>query len=388
MPRANIRSTSRRASVSPVMENDFNIDHFSHARRDRSRPYPTLGNVMDCSATADPNEGFTDLGFRDFIQASRRVSRRKLVRIKTNPYVEELLTRGVEFVTETNETYNSILEASVIHTSNVGTMLMDELAYVQAQVDSRKEDIAALEEWKGTAQDIMQGQEDVIVRQGADIDMLKGEFVTLKDLIRGLITKTGELEDDKVLLTRRVSELTGEVRDLQRRCNEPEVRVEEEELEVPERAESPPARLLVQYKNRLIPIDDEVVEIREEEFYRNVGVVRRDTPHPVRRLTPLITVTDTTQPRGRWPVQDFDPYAEFVPDSEPNSDTEDLPNYDDLSDVDPNEIREQNWANEELVRGNGGPGRGDLRMKVFWGILTSSTFHVLDFESLSIGHTA
>ncbi|KAF9785928.1 hypothetical protein BJ322DRAFT_1020100 [Thelephora terrestris] len=324
MPRANIHSTSRHASISPVMENDFNIDRFSHACRDRSRPYPTLGNVMDRSATADPNEGFTDLGFRDFIQASRRVSRRKLARIETNPYAEELLTRGVELVTEVNETYNSILEASVIHTSNIGTMLMDELAYVQARVNSRKEDIAVLEEWKGTAQDIMQGQEDVIIRQGADINMLKGEFVTLKDLIRGLVTKTRELEDDKVRLTRRISELTGEVRDLQRRCNELEVQVEEEELEVPERAESLPARLLVQYENRLVqyenrlvPIDDEVVEIREEEFYRNVGV-------------------------------DFDLYAEFVPDSEPNSDTEDLPNYDDLSDVDPNEIREQNWANKEL----------------------------------------
>jgi hypothetical protein len=144
--------------------------------------------------------------------------------------------------------------------------------------------------------------------------------------------------------------LTGEVRDLQRKCNEPEVRVEEEEeLPIPERAESPPARLVVQYENRLVPIDDEVVEIQEEEFYRNVGVVRRDTPVPRRRMNPLITITDTTLPRNRWPALEFDPYAEFVPDSEPNSDTE-LPDYADLSDVDPNEIREQNWANEELVR--------------------------------------
>ncbi|KAF9780494.1 hypothetical protein BJ322DRAFT_1112490 [Thelephora terrestris] len=154
-----------RVAESPVMENNFNIDRFSHARRDRSRPYPTLGNVMDHSATADPEEGFTDLGFRDFIQASQRVSRRKLARIETNPYAEELLTHGVEFITEMNETYNSILEASVIHTSNVGTMLMDELAYVQAQVDSRKEDIAKFEEWKGTAQDILHGQEDAGSRE-------------------------------------------------------------------------------------------------------------------------------------------------------------------------------------------------------------------------------
>jgi hypothetical protein len=53
--------------------------------------------------------------------------------------------------------------------------------------------------------------------------------------------------------------------------------------------------------------------------------------------------------RRQWPALEYDPYAEFVPDSEPNSDSE-LPDYEDLSDVDPNEIREQNWANEELVR--------------------------------------
>jgi hypothetical protein len=145
--------------------------------------------------------------------------------------------------------------------------------------------------------------------------------------------------------------LTGEARDLQRRCNEPEVRVEEEELEVPHRAgspivpnraESPPARLLVRHENRLVPIDDEVIEIGSDEFYQNVGVVRRDTPRPEFVSTPWGS-------RRQWPALEYDPYAEFVPDSELNSDTE-LPDYDDLSDVDPNEIREQNWLNEELVR--------------------------------------
>ncbi|KAF9789387.1 hypothetical protein BJ322DRAFT_1105243 [Thelephora terrestris] len=350
MPRAQTRVPTRRStSYSPVQENNYNIDRFSHARRDPSRPYPTLGAIMDRTATADPNEGFSDLGFRDFLQAARRVSRHKLARIETNPYASELLNRGVEFMTESNETFNSVLEASVLHTGNVGSMLMDEVAHVNERVDVRREEIEALENWKEDMQGVIHGQEDSVVRQGADIDLLKGEVTTLKDLVRALVTKTGELEDDKVRLTRRISELTGEVRDLQRRCNKPEVRVEEEELEVPERAESPPARLVVQYENRLVPIDDEVVEIQEEEFYRNVGVVRRDTPVPRRRMTPLITVTDTTLPRNWWPALEFDPYAEFVPDSEPNSDTE-LPDYEDLSDVDPNEIREQNWANEELVR--------------------------------------
>jgi hypothetical protein len=63
MPRAQTCVRTRRSSsYSPVQENNFNIDRFSHARRDPSRPYPTLGAVMDCTATADPKEGFSDLG--------------------------------------------------------------------------------------------------------------------------------------------------------------------------------------------------------------------------------------------------------------------------------------------------------------------------------------
>ncbi|KAF9779300.1 hypothetical protein BJ322DRAFT_1113643 [Thelephora terrestris] len=351
MPRASTRVPTRRSSsYSPVQENNFNIDRFSHARRDASRPYPTLGSVMDRTATADPNEGFTDLGFRDFIQASRRVSRRKLARIETNPYATELLNRGVEFVTETNETFNSVLEARVIHTGNVGSMLMDEIAHVNERVDGRREEIEKLEkEFLGCHEGILK-IEDEQEQHGMAMDRLKGEVITLKDLVRSLVAKTGELEDDKVRLTRCVSELTGEVRDLQRRCSKPEVQVEEEEGEevlhragspiIPNRAESPPARLLVRHENRLVPIDDEVIEIGSDQFYQNVGVVRRDTPRPEFVSTPWGS-------RCQWPALEYDPYAEFVPDSEPNSDME-LPDYDDLSDVDPNEIREQNWLNEEL----------------------------------------
>ncbi|KAF9778017.1 hypothetical protein BJ322DRAFT_1114555 [Thelephora terrestris] len=334
MPRASTRNPTRRSSsYSPVQENNYNIDRFSHARHDPSRPYPTLGAVMDRTATADPNEGFSDLGFRDFLQAARRVSRRKLARIETNPYANELLNRGVEFVTEANETFNSVLEASVLHTGNVGSMLMDEVAHVNERIDGRHEEIEALENWKEDMQGVIHGQEDSVVRQGADIDLLKGEVTTLKDLVRALVTKTGELEDDKVCLTRRVSELTGEVWDLQRRCNESEVRVEEEEEEE------------VLHRAGLVPVDDEVIEIGSDEFYQNVGVVRRDTPRPEFVSTPWGS-------RRQWPALEYDPYAEFVPDSEPNSDTE-LPDYDDLSDVDPNKIREQNWVNEELKGVNG-----------------------------------
>jgi hypothetical protein len=90
-------------------------------------------------------------------------------------------------------------------------------------------------------------------------------------------------------------ELTREVQKLQRRCSEPVVRIEEEELEIPHRAgspmilnraESPPTRLLVRHENRLVPIDDEVIEIGSDEFYQNLGVVHRDTPRPGFVATP------------------------------------------------------------------------------------------------------
>ncbi|KAF9789135.1 hypothetical protein BJ322DRAFT_1105014 [Thelephora terrestris] len=309
MPRVAYRSVSHRLTPSPVQENNYNYDRHPHARGDCSRPYPSLGNVMDRSSTADPDDGFTDIGFRDFVQASRRVSRRKLARIETNPYASELLSRGVDVTHEPMETFGSILDTSVTHTNNVGTMLMDELAYAQTRIDTRKEETKKLEDWKDSMQDVIHGQEDSIVRQSADLDLVKGELTTLKDLVRALVAKTGELEDNKIRLNRCVSELTGEVRELQRRCSEPGVRVEEEEPMIPERAESPPARFVVPVEGRLVPIDDEVIEIGSNEFYENLGVVRRDTPRPGMRRTPLITVTDYTQPRGRWPVQDFDPYA-------------------------------------------------------------------------------
>jgi polyhydroxyalkanoate synthesis regulator phasin len=82
--------------------------------------------------------------------------------------------------------------------NNVGTMLMDELAYAQTRIDSRKEETKKLCEWRDSMQDVLHGQEDSIVRQSAEIDLLKGELTTLKDLVRALVAKTGTLEDDKV----------------------------------------------------------------------------------------------------------------------------------------------------------------------------------------------
>jgi hypothetical protein len=101
------------------------------------------------------------------------VSRCKLARIETNPYATELLNRGVEFVTETNETFNSVLEASVIHTGNIGSMLMDEITHVNERVDGRRDEIKNLEKDVAVLQDWTMKTDDAAEKQAADLDMLK-----------------------------------------------------------------------------------------------------------------------------------------------------------------------------------------------------------------------
>jgi hypothetical protein len=52
-------------------------------------------------------------------------------------------------------------------------MIMDEMAYAQGRIDSRKKEIDDLNEWKGSAQDIIHGQEVEIIRNAGEIDLLK-----------------------------------------------------------------------------------------------------------------------------------------------------------------------------------------------------------------------
>ncbi|KAF9789622.1 hypothetical protein BJ322DRAFT_1105480 [Thelephora terrestris] len=171
----------------------------------------------------------------------------------------------------------------VTHTGNIGTMLMDEIAHVNEHIDSHREEIENIEKDVSKLHEWTMLMDDATEKQAADINLLKGEMIMLKDLVQGLIAQTGRMEDDRVHLTCCLSELTREVRDLQRKCQGEEVRVEEEEPMILEQAESPPAQFVVLVKGQLIPINDEVIEIHEEEFYRNVRVVHRDTPCPCGR---------------------------------------------------------------------------------------------------------
>ena len=53
-----------------------NRDHFSSARDDLSRPYPSYKDVYLCSNMSNPgSDEFQDLGLNDFLVAQRQVAR-------------------------------------------------------------------------------------------------------------------------------------------------------------------------------------------------------------------------------------------------------------------------------------------------------------------------
>ena len=83
-----------------------------------------------------PEEGFEDLFRDDFIMAAGRVSRKKLNRIKTGPYQWALLRRGVSKKVDVEDERIPVLKQAMEYAGAVGTMVLDEVAYVNGQTAS------------------------------------------------------------------------------------------------------------------------------------------------------------------------------------------------------------------------------------------------------------
>ena len=77
-----------------------------------------------------PEEGFEDLYRDDFIMAASCVARRKLNQLETSPYQHALLRRGVTMKVDTEDERIPVLQQAMEYAGAVGTMVMDELAYV------------------------------------------------------------------------------------------------------------------------------------------------------------------------------------------------------------------------------------------------------------------
>src|SRR5258708_7920619 len=87
-------STSIRAS-SNREASSYNLDHFLVARNDATRPYPSETDVYRRSTIHNPDDdGFFDVGLRDFLVANGRVARRRLDRLSLTPHQSGLLSRG------------------------------------------------------------------------------------------------------------------------------------------------------------------------------------------------------------------------------------------------------------------------------------------------------
>jgi len=156
-----------------------------------------------------PEEGFEDLYRDDFIMAAGRVSRRKLNRLETGPYQRALLRRGVTKKVDTEDERVPVLQQAMEYSGAVGTMIMDELAYVHERTEAgmgtamngierevtRVEDRVSehetlIEEVQGDVTNLIAG-----ARTSANIeDALRIEVTGLRHLVSQLLRRVTALE--------------------------------------------------------------------------------------------------------------------------------------------------------------------------------------------------
>src|SRR5258708_17529367 len=114
----------------------YNLDRFLVARNDATRPYPSETNVYRRSTIHNPDDdGFFDVGLRDFLVTNRRVARRRLDRLSLTPHQSGLLSRGAQHRLDPREPYNMVLEASLGYAASCSVAAFDEVASVYERTD-------------------------------------------------------------------------------------------------------------------------------------------------------------------------------------------------------------------------------------------------------------
>jgi len=156
-----------------------------------------------------PEEGFEDLFRDDFIMAAGRVSRRKLNRLETGPYQRALLRRGVTKKVDVEDERVPVLQQAMEYAGAVGTMVMDEVAYIHERTEAgmgtamngierevtRVEDRVSehetlIEEVQGDVTNLIAG-----ARTSANIeDALRIEVTGLHHLVSQLLRRVTALE--------------------------------------------------------------------------------------------------------------------------------------------------------------------------------------------------
>jgi len=202
--------------------------------------------------------------------ASGRVARRKLDRLATGPYQRALLCRGVTTKVDVEDEREPILQKAMEYAGAVGTMVMDELAYVHERTEAGM----------GTA---MNGIEREVTR----VEDRVSEHETLIEEVQGDITNliagartSANIEDalriEVTGLRHLVSQLLRRVTALEGRQEHPiEVEDDSEEAEESSEEEAPvpvPAPGMVY---QLVPIEDlegESEEVEDSEIEEGLAI--------------------------------------------------------------------------------------------------------------------
>ena len=191
-----------------------------------------------------PEEGFEDLFRDDFIMAAGRVSRRKLDRLRTGPYQRALLRRGVSKRVDLEDERIPVLHQAMEYVGSVGTMLLDEVAYVNGQTEV------------GMGR-VMNGIEREVTR----VDEAVVEHTTLIAEAQGDIeTLIAEARRKDHLIDR----LQGLVDELLNRVTALEGR-EDHPIEILDSPAPLPVRILVDDAHRLVPIEELAPDSEEED---------------------------------------------------------------------------------------------------------------------------
>jgi len=204
--------------------------------------------------------------------ASGCVARRKLERLATGPYQRALLRCGVTTKVDAEDERIPVLQQAMEYTGAVGTMVMDELAYVHEQTEaSMGRAMNGIEQEVTRVEDRVSEHETLIEEVQGDVGNLIAGAQTSANIEDALWIEVTGLRHLVSQLLRRVMALEGR----QEHPIEVEDDSDEEEAEESSEDEAPvpvPAPGMVY---QLVPIEDleeEEEEVEDSEIEENLAI--------------------------------------------------------------------------------------------------------------------
>jgi len=203
----------------------------------------------------------------DFIRVSGHVARRKLDRLNTGPYQRALLCHGVTTKVDVEDERIPVLQQAMEYTGAVGTMVMDELAYIHEHSEVGLGRAMNGIEWEVTRVD------EAVVEHTTLIVEVQGD---VENLITGDRRRTN-VEDTLQMqvtgLRHLVSQLLCRVTALEGHQEHPiEVEDDSDEEEDSGSDEAPVPVLAPGVVYQLVPIEDLEEEEEEEEIEEGLAI--------------------------------------------------------------------------------------------------------------------